>query len=74
MLTWAQLMGQIGADFTDLRDFGKKANKTLPRVLAVYPDAKVESTRGGLILKPSPPPIPKQQVFLGGGQVRLVKK
>ena len=36
----------------------------LEAALAVYPTARLEDTVGGIILKPSPPPVPKPRVVV----------
>ena len=59
-LYWLSLRGQFGQEY-----IGKNADKdfktafllALRAVLVVYPQAVVEQIRGGLRLKPSPPPI-----------------
>ena len=61
---WALLREQFAQEYT-----GKDADKNfkgaflpqLRKVLAVYPQAKVKSVRGGLLLLGSPPPIPHKQ-------------
>lgn len=61
ILHWASLREQFAQEYT-----GKEADKNfkgaflpqLKKVLAVYPQAKVKTVRGGLLLLGSPPPIP----------------
>lgn len=57
-IPWAALKLQFGADYADTaqgtRDFRKQFVGHLRKVLAVYPQAKVEDSPTGLILKPSP--------------------
>ena len=40
------------------KDFKKEFVPALRKVLAVYPQAKVQQVRGGVLLQGSPPPIP----------------
>ena len=40
------------------KDFKKKFLPALRKVLAAYPQAKVQQVRGGVLLNGSPPPIP----------------
>src|SRR3712207_6353368 len=40
----------------------RRIREVLPDILAVYPDAKVEQTRHGLLLKPSKPSVPTTMV------------
>lgn len=57
-IPWAALKLQFGADYADTaqgtRDFRKQFVAQMRKVLAVYPQAKVEDSPTGLILKPSP--------------------
>ncbi len=56
-VSWAALQAQFGADMKDPKKFRRDDLKAFRQALAVYPDAKVEQVDGGLLLKPSPPPI-----------------
>jgi hypothetical protein len=56
-LSWSALREQFGHEYRDPKDFKRELRRVLQKVLAAYPDAKVESIRGGLRLKPSKPPI-----------------
>lgn len=61
-LSWSNLAEQFGSEYTDRRNFKKKFRVALREALAVYADAKVEPVPGGLVLRPSPPPIRKAMV------------
>lgn len=65
LLTWQQLQQQFGADFAHNWAFAEKVRKTLPMVLAVYEDAKVEldEHRRGLILHPSRAAVPRSMAL-----------
>lgn len=59
-LHWKALREQFGQEYAGIeadKDFKKAFLPALKKVLAVYPKAKVEPVRGGLLLFPSPPPI-----------------
>ena len=58
-VTWRQFHEQFGQEYNDLKNFKKRWIEAIRQALAVYPDAKVEDVRGGLLLKPSYPPIHK---------------
>lgn len=58
-VSWKNLKDQFGQEYSEERDFRREMKKALVSVTAVYPDAKLEDVRGGIVLKPSPPPIPK---------------
>jgi hypothetical protein len=56
---WRALHQQFGAEYAEVRVFRRKVAEALIDVRRVYPDAKVEPAIGGLMLKASPPPVPK---------------
>ncbi len=62
-IPWAALQMQFGATYPTtaqgIRDFHKQFIGQMRKVLAVYPEAKVEDSASGLILKPSPSHIKK---------------
>jgi hypothetical protein len=59
-IPWAYLRGQFGAELGQTWHFKAKFCDALRKVLTVYPDAKVEPQKNGLILKPSKTHIPKK--------------
>lgn len=64
MLSWANLNDQFGQEYRNPKDFKKKFLAALTQVQVVYPDARVERTPGGLLLRESRPPLPKTSVAL----------
>ncbi|MFC5354284.1 replication protein RepA [Azospirillum himalayense] len=60
-ITWPAVFEQFGAGYSRLRDFRKRFIEALQLALAVYPDARVEVEEHGLLLHPSPPPIPERK-------------
>lgn len=61
LLHWANIRNQFGQEYQGKdpdKDFKKKFVPALRDALAVYPKAKVKRVTGGLLLLPSPPPIP----------------
>jgi hypothetical protein len=60
LIHWPALAAQFAEGNQELRDFKKYFKSMLKRVLAVYPDARVELPGGGLLIKQSPPPIPQK--------------
>ncbi|MFZ4702694.1 MAG: hypothetical protein ACOYMG_21840 [Candidatus Methylumidiphilus sp.] len=56
-VTWTQWHRQMGQEYASVWEFKKRFLEAVRAVLSVYPDAKVELVRGGLLLKPSPPPM-----------------
>ncbi len=57
LVPWVGLSEQFGSQYAHLRQFRAELLKQLPRVLAVYPAAKVRPTADGLLLSPSRTPI-----------------
>jgi len=63
-LSWRAVKAQFGTGFAAMNNFKLRFLPNLKLALAVYPAAKVEDDGGkGLILYPSPPPVPKQQLI-----------
>lgn len=58
-INWLTLQAQFGADYARTRDFKRKFLQQTKSVLLVYPEAKIDTSENGLILKPSKPHIPK---------------
>lgn len=57
LVPWSLLAQQFGSQYERLRDFKAELLRALPKVLTVYPNAKVTPTTDGLLLSPSPTPI-----------------
>ncbi|HAI9557752.1 TPA: replication protein, partial [Escherichia coli] len=61
LLFWANLRDQFAQEYKGKdpdKDFKKKFLPALKDVLAVYPAAKVQQVKGGILLYSSPPPVP----------------
>ena len=61
VLHWTNLRDQFAQEYQGKnadKDFKKKFLPALRNALAVYPEAKVKQVTGGIMLMPSPPPIP----------------
>jgi hypothetical protein len=56
-MTWAQLSGQFGHSYGELRYFRRFFGDSLKRVLKVYPEARLKWTDNGLMLLPSKPHV-----------------
>ena len=72
-VTWHQFHAQFGHEFKDWRNFKQRFIPALRAALLVYPSAKVEEVTGGLLLKPSLPPVHRESVAVShglAGQVR----
>jgi hypothetical protein len=62
MLSWENIRDQFGQEYGSSKDFKREFRDILKQVCTVYPDAKIDGTPGGLILRPSPPPITRTMV------------
>lgn len=58
-LTWAQLHEQFGASYADVKDFRRKAKRELAKIAEFWPDLRLATPRGRLVLHPSPPHVPR---------------
>ena len=61
-LRWVALQSQIGSTESAGFSLAQRIREVMPDVLTAYPDAKVEITSHGLLLKPSMPAVPKTMV------------
>ena len=57
-VTWAQLWGQFGQDYTELKRFKFAFIENLRRVLKFYPDANITEYEEGIEFRRSPAPVP----------------
>lgn len=67
-VSWMNMKEQFGQEYKDSKSFKKEFRQSLSQVRAVYQDARIEEVPGGLLLKPSHPPIARKavQVLLPG--------
>jgi hypothetical protein len=63
-LSWQMLREQLGSQGT-AKELARRTREALPDVLAVYPEARVEVTRHGLMLRTSPPSVPREPQVQG---------
>jgi hypothetical protein len=63
-LSWDNVKAQFGQEYRCPKDFRKRFLGGLKLALAAYPTARVDTVRGGLLLKPSPPPIKRTNVVV----------
>ena len=62
VITWAAVHAQFGLEYKEIRFFRRDFLTALKKVLAVYPDARLDVTEVGLTLRNSPSPVPAIQV------------
>jgi hypothetical protein len=63
-VTWTALKPQFGAGFSRTDNFARKFVEGLKLALAVYPAARVEVERSGIVMHPSRPPVTPRQAAL----------
>jgi len=64
VVTWQQLHEQFGADYSNIKEFARKARRALRLIKLVWPDLKVETPRGRLIIYPGKPHVPKTRELI----------
>jgi hypothetical protein len=65
-VSWENLKDQFGQEYADPKNFKKEFRQALRAAHAVYPDANIEDTPGGFLLRQSRPPLARTQVAVIG--------
>lgn len=60
---WVALKAQLGGGAVLMKNFKPHFRPSLLAAHAVYRDANIELTNDGLIIRPSPPPIPRNRMI-----------
>ncbi len=60
VIPWALLARQFGSQYDRVRDFKAAVVRQLRVIALAYPQARVNVTNDGLLLSPSPLPVPRQ--------------
>jgi Plasmid encoded RepA protein len=63
---WIALKAQLGGGTTLMKNFKPHFRPSLMAAHAVYRGADIELTEDGLILRPSPPPMPQNRLAFAG--------
>ena len=63
-LSWRNLKEQFGHEYRTSKDFKKAFKGALLKARAVYPDARIYETNGGIVLHSSPAPIKRTSVLV----------
>ncbi|WP_130472531.1 replication protein RepA [Candidatus Magnetaquicoccus inordinatus] len=74
MVPWTGWKEQFGHEYKDLMNFKNEFKKALKAALEVYRGAKVEAIIGGLLLKPSLPPVHYESVAVSFGLADHVRR
>ena len=51
-IPWRGLMKQFGGDYSDVKDFKRRAKAALRKVQAVFPGLDLEDVNGGIVIRP----------------------
>lgn len=73
-LTWDQVMTHFGNDYAAPRQFRHELRKLLPKVLAFYPNAKVDMAENLVRLYPSLPAVPSNKHFMRSSHLSAVPR
>jgi hypothetical protein len=68
---WVALKAQLGGGATLMKNFKPHFRPSFLAAHAVYREANVELTDDGVILRPSPPPVPRRRVAVGSEAARI---
>jgi len=60
-VTWEQLMGQLGTDYGDVRDFRKKTKGALRKIKEVFPGLRLGRKQGGIEILPGASAVPPRR-------------
>lgn len=63
-ISWASLANQIGADYNRLDNFVTSAKEALHKIYALWPDLKIEESKGNITLKPGTPSVPMKILIM----------
>lgn len=66
-VSWAALKGQFGGGVSAMRNFKPLFSENLQLALSVYRTANVVMTPTGVLLRPSPPPVPQRAALVAVG-------
>ena len=61
-ISWQALRNQFGPEYSELRNFKMRFIENLKESVAVYPEANVDVTADGVVLKPSRPAVPIREI------------
>ena len=59
-IPWNSLQLQFGCGYKNLRHFKRRFLKYLKSVISYYPEVRIANADAGLLLKPSPPHVPRR--------------
>jgi len=60
-ISWHSLRKQFGPDYKEVRRFRRQFLKAIEKAVSVYPNARLEPKRTGLLIQNSPPAVTRRQ-------------
>ena len=63
-IPWTALHEQFGQGYDRIRDFRRAFLDVLKMVKTQYPQARVKTDKGGMLIGHSPPPVPQRRIML----------
>ena len=60
-VSWDDLREQLGADYGSTKEFARRARKVLSEVKSVWKSLDIDTVRGGILIKPCEPSIPRKK-------------
>ncbi len=61
LIPWGSLHAQFGPEYSRLRDFRRYFTRALGKAIKVYPSARVDVAKAGVVVKSSPPAVARRQ-------------
>jgi len=61
LISWQALHEQFGPEYARLRDFRSRFSQAITKAVKVYPSARVEVGKAGVVVKASPPAVARRQ-------------
>ena len=57
-ILWKTFMLQLGVDYVDVKEFGRKCREAFRKIQIVYPSLQIEYSKGGFSIKEGYPSVP----------------
>lgn len=73
-VAWRLLHEQFGADYSDIKNFSRKAMEALAKIRVVFPGLEVETFRGGLTIKPGELAVSSRIIPVGNPQPKVLRE
>jgi hypothetical protein len=74
LIRWCQFHEQFGHEYAEARVFRRRWIEATKTAMVVYPDARIEPVRGGLLLRSSKPPVHRASLAISHGLADKVQQ